>query len=125
MGAIHVPVIVRNPTQRDRAWQGTFLVDTGATDCLVPKKYLESIGLEPVGQRLYELADGNQLQVDITAALVEVMGQPVGATIIMAHDDIEPLLGITALESAGIEVDPRNEILKRLPSVRLKGFHQA
>jgi predicted aspartyl protease len=35
-------------------------------------------------------------------------------------DDSEPLLGVTALESAGIEVDPSNQKLKRLPAVRLK-----
>ena len=125
MGAIHVPVVIRNPIERDRAWEGLFLVDTGATDCMVPRRHLESVGLEPMGQRVYELADGSELQMDITAALVEVMGLPVGATIIMADGDAEPLLGVTALESAGIEVDPRNETLKRLPSVRLKGARQA
>ena len=125
MGAIHVPVVIRNPVERDRAWEGLFLVDTGATDCMVPRRHLESVGLEPMGQRVYELADGSELQMDITAALVEVMGLPVGATIIMADGDAEPLLGVTALESAGIEVDPRNETLKRLPSVRLKGARQA
>ena len=26
----------------------------------------------------------------------------------MADEDVEPLLGVTALESAGIEVDPRS-----------------
>jgi clan AA aspartic protease len=92
---------------------------------MVPRRHLESVGLEPMGQRVYELVDGSELQMDITAALVEVMGLPVGATIIMADGDAEPLLGVTALESAGIEVDPRNETLKRLPSVRLKGARQA
>ena len=32
------------------------------------------------------------------------------------------LLGVTALESVGIEVDPRNQMLKRLPTIRLKGL---
>ena len=31
-------------------------------------------------------------------------------------------MGVTALESVGIEVDPRNQTLKRLPAVRLKGL---
>ena len=35
-------------------------------------------------------------------------------------DEAEPLLGVTALESVGIEVDPANQRLKRLPAVRLK-----
>ena len=124
MGAIHVPVTIRNLAQRDRTWEGLFLVDTGATDCMVPRSLLESIGLAPEGQRVYEMADGTQMQIDVTAALVEFMGEAVGATIIMGNTDAEPLLGVTALESAGIEVDPRNETLKRLPSVRLKGFQQ-
>ena len=124
MGAIHVPVTIRNLAQRERTWQGLFLVDTGATDCMVPRSLLESIGLAPEGRRVYEMADGTQLQIDVTAALVEFMGEAVGATIIMGNTDAEPLLGVTALESAGIEVDPRNETLKRLPSVRLKGFRE-
>ncbi|MXZ25329.1 MAG: hypothetical protein F4Y80_10830, partial [Caldilineaceae bacterium SB0665_bin_21] len=37
----------------------------------------------------------------------------------------EPRLGLTALESVGIEVDPLNQRLKRLPAVRLKGVVRA
>ena len=122
MGAIHVPVTIHNPVQRYRFWEGIFLVDTGATDCLVPRGALESIGLLPVDQQVYELADGSDLRMDVTAALVEFMGKAVGANVIMSDTDAEPLLGVTALESAGIEVDPRNERLKRLPSIRLKGL---
>ena len=40
----------------------------------------------------------------------------------MASRGVEPLLGVTALESVGIEVDPLNQRLKRLPAVRLKGL---
>ena len=42
-------------------------------------------------------------------------------TVIYGPDDAEPILGVTALESVGIEVDPRSQRLKRLPAVRLKG----
>lgn len=48
------------------------------------------------------------------------MGDVTWATMIFGPDDAEPILGVTALESVGIEVDPRNERLKRLPAVRLK-----
>ena len=48
------------------------------------------------------------------------MGEVVGATIVMGDDRSEPLLGVTALESVGIEVDPRNQELRRLPFVRLR-----
>lgn len=71
------------------------------------------------------MADGSRLHMDVTAALVEFMGKAVGANVIMADTDAEPLLGVTALESAGVEVDPRNETLKMLPSIRLKGLRGA
>ena len=122
MGATHVTVAIRNLAEPDRVWEGLFLVDTGATDCLVPRQHLESIGLAPKGQRVYELADGSELRMDITAARVEFMGEFVGATIMFGETDAEPLLGVTALGSVGIEVDPRNQTLRRLPAVRLKGL---
>lgn len=37
MAVIHVTAAVRNPAEPDRVWEGVFLVDTGATDCLVPR----------------------------------------------------------------------------------------
>jgi hypothetical protein len=33
---------------------------------------------------------------------------------------MEPILGVTALESVGIVVDPANKTLKRLPAIPLK-----
>ena len=120
MGAIHVTVAIRNPAEPDRVWEGLFLVDTGATDCLAPRQFLESIGLAPKGQRVYELADGSEIRRDITVAQVEFMGELVGATVIFGDTNAEPLLGVTTLESVGIEIDPRNQTLKRLPAARLK-----
>ena len=81
---------------------------------------MEAIGLQPRGQRVYELADGRKIKVDITVAEIEFMGEIVGGTIIFGEAGAEPLLGVTALESVGIEVDPTNQRLKRLPAVRLK-----
>ena len=99
---------------------GLFLVDTGAVDCLVPGKALTSIGLRPKAQRTYELADGSEIKMNITTADVEFMGDLAGATVIFGADDAEPILGITARESVGIEVDPQNQRLKRRPATRLK-----
>ena len=122
MGATHVTVRITNPADSDRYWEGLFLVDTGATDSLVPRPHLEAIGLEPKGRRVYQLADGSDLVLDVTTADIEFMGEFVGGTIIFGEADAEPLLGVTALESVGIEVDPVNQRLKRLPAVRLKGM---
>ena len=111
---------VRNPADPERTWEGLFLVDTGATDCLVPRQHLEAIGLEPEGERIYSLADGSELQMLVTTGRIEFMGEVVGATIVMGDAGSEPVMGRTALDSAGIEVDPRNQELRRLPFVRLR-----
>ena len=124
MGATHVTVTIRNPADPDRAWEGLFLVDTGATDSLVPGQHLEEIGLRPKGRRVYELADGSEITVKVTTADIEFMGETVGGTVLFGEAGAEPLLGVTALESAGIEVDPTSQRLKRLPAVRLKPFRQ-
>ena len=125
MGATHVTVTIRNPAEPDRTWEGLFMVDTGAADSLVPRAHLEAIGLRPKGKRIRQLGDGSELSMDITTADIEFMGEIVGGTIIYGEADAEPLLGVTALESVGIEVDPLNQRLKRLPAVRLKGLAQS
>ena len=119
MGAVHVTVTIRNPAEPSRSWEGLFLVDTGATDSLAPRSHLEAIGLESKGLRVYETADGRKVKMDVTTADIEFMGDFTAGRIIMGDDDAEPLLGVTALESAGIEVDPVNKRLKKLPALRL------
>jgi len=120
MGVTQVTAAVRNPARPRKHWEGLFLVDTGEVDCLVPGKHLKALGLKPRGKRAYELADGSEVTLDVTVAEVEFMGETVGATVIFGPDNAEPILGVTALESVFIEVDPRSQRLKRLPAVRLK-----
>ena len=120
MGGIHIPVTIRNLAQRDRAWEGLLCAGIGITDSLVPRRHLESIGLESVGQqRSYRLPDGSEREFDIVIGLVEVMGRAVGATLIIGDDDAEGLLGTTTMASAGLEVDIDSGTLKRRRSIRL------
>ena len=123
MGITHVNVPISNPADPGQCWEGRFLVDTGAIDSLVPRPHLEAIGIEPEGQRMYELADGRKIAMDVGLARMEFMGELTGGLVVFGDADTEPLLGVTALESAGIEVDPLNQRLKKLPSVRLKDLH--
>ena len=96
------------------------MVDTGAFDSLVPRGTLEAIGLKPRGSRDYVLADGKPVTLEATVAEIEFEGVIVGGTVAYGPEGTEPLLGVTALESGGFEVDPRNERLKRLPGIMLK-----
>lgn len=120
MGATYVDVTIRNPAEPDRSWTGPFLVDTDAYDSLVPRQRLEAVGLLPRGSREYTLADGRSLSLDMTVAEIEFEGERVGGTVVYGEEDAEPLLGVTALESGGFEVDPCAGTLMRLPAVLLK-----
>lgn len=120
MGAIHINATVRNPAERQKCWQGRFLVGTGATESVVPKRHLHAIGLQPEELRLYELADGTEVELGVAGVRLELMDTFTLGLAVFGDDEAEPILGVTALESIGIEIDPRNQRLKRLPAVRLK-----
>lgn len=120
MGVTRITATIRNPAQPDSCWEGLFRVDADSMDCVVPRKYLRDIGLFPKGTRTYDGADGSATKVEITVAQVEFLSEIVGATVIFGDDDGEPILGMTALYSIGIEVDPHTQQLKRRPAVRVK-----
>jgi len=122
MGITQVTVAVRNPANPENSWEGLFLVDTGTVDCLVPGRHLRDLGIKPDGKNIYEHADGSEVAFEVGGAKIEFMGEIVHTNVIFGADDAEPILGVTALETVGIEVDPRSQRLKRLPSVRLKSM---
>ena len=86
---------------------------------------MESIGLPLRSQRRYGLGDGKEVRTDVTAARIEFMGEFTWGTIVFGDEDAEPLLGVTALESVGIEIDPHNHTMKKLPAVRMRGGFRA
>lgn len=122
MGLIHVSVALRVPGSSDGAYEAIFLVDTGATDSMAPASGLAMAGIRPVGRTSYELADGSVHEYDFGLAQIEFMGEVTAGRVIFGPDDAPPLLGVTALESVGITIDPANRTLKRLPAVPLKQF---
>ncbi|PYL05645.1 MAG: clan AA aspartic protease [Verrucomicrobia bacterium] len=124
MGYPHVAVEVSNLTRSKPSYVASFLVDSGAVVCLAPQKELRSAGIEPEGREAYELADGTPVEYDYGFARLSFMGSETVTKIIFGPDSVEPLLGVTALESVGIGVDPVTQTLKRyapLPLKDLKG----
>lgn len=120
MGFIRVTVTIKGLGAGNGAYAAEFLVDTGATDCLAPASALRRIGIEPVGTTSYELANGTVENYPFGLAQIDLMGETTAGRVIFGPDDAEPLLGVTALESVGITVDPTNRTLKRLPAIPLK-----
>ncbi|MEW6750761.1 MAG: retroviral-like aspartic protease family protein [Candidatus Latescibacterota bacterium] len=101
-------------------YEDVFLVDTGTTDSMVPVQELDRIGVSRMGTMAYELADGTIRQYAFGLARIEFMGKITAGRVVFGDPNSEPLLGVTALESVGIMVDPVNKTLKRLPAIPLK-----
>ena len=101
---------------------------------MAPGSELTSVGIRPGGRTRYELADGPTFapdgialrgagsvhEYDFGLAQIEFMGEITAGRIIFGPEGIEPILGVTALESVGITIDPATRTLKRLPAVPLK-----
>lgn len=102
------------------SYEELFLVDTGASDSMAPADELRSIGVTEVGRMLYELADGTVREFPYGLVRIEFMGEITAERVIFGDPGSEPILGVTALESVGIMVDPVNKTLKRLPAIPLK-----
>ena len=98
----------------------TFLVDTGAIDCLLPASVLHRAGIKPQRADFYELADGQLIEFPVGVARVEFMGSLAIAKVIFGPEGAEPILGAMALEYAGFTVDPSSQTLKRLAARSLK-----
>ena len=125
MGFIHVPVTLRSFERVDAAYEANFLVDTGATDSMAPASELRRIGVVPVGRLAYEHADGSAHVYEFGLARIELMEEVTSGRVLFGPDGVEPLLGITVLESIGVTIDPVRQTLRRLPTIRLKSLETA
>ena len=103
-----------------KSYEALFLVDTGATDSMAPGKDLEKIGIQKEGKMSYELADGTVKEYPFGLVRIEFMGETTAGRVVFGDPGCEPLLGVTALESVGLMVDPANKTLQRLPAIPLK-----
>lgn len=120
MGLTYVRVVLKPYQGGRRSYSGRFLVDTGATDALAPGKRLRAMGVRIEGTDSYELADGTLHNLPFGLVRIEFEGTVTAGRVVFGPDDAEPILGVTALESAGFTVDPKRQRLKRMPAIPLK-----
>ena len=119
MGFTHVAIKIGRLGSKN-LYDAEFLVDTGAMDSMAPSSELRRVGIEPVGRRLYELASGELEEYEYGLAEIRFMGEITSSDIIFGPENIEPILGVIALEGAGFLVDPKNQTLRKLRARPLK-----
>jgi clan AA aspartic protease len=114
MGTFTVSLQVGDLTGR-RFTQVEALVDTGASDTMLPADVLARLGLEPVEQLPYQLADDRIVNYGVGEARVRLDGRERTIPVVFGPVGVMPLLGSTALEIFHLGVDP---VQQRLIPVR-------
>ena len=120
MGLTYGTVALKRVGSANGRYEAVFLVDTGASDTMAPTSELQRVGIEPAGRLTYELAAGTLHEYTFGLAQIEFMGEVTAGRVIFGPEGTEPILGVIALQSVGIIVDPPTESLKRLPALSLK-----
>lgn len=120
MGTTHITAQVRDLACTGNPFEAEFLVDTGSLHCLAPGSRLRDAGVTPEGKQVHVLANGEPNEYEYGFARISFLGDETVTHIIFGPEEAEPLLGVVALESTGVVVDPANRTLKRLPAMPLK-----
>ena len=119
MGMFKVKVTLVNPKDEARCFSEDFWVDTGALYTFVPEDRLKAIGLEPLQTRELVLADGRRERRLLGEALFSIskLEGRMTCPVIFAPENSLYLLGVTALENFGVDVDPTTKTLKPILAV--------
>jgi clan AA aspartic protease len=94
------------------------LVDTGSTYTSLPESTLDSLGIERVEVRRFELGDNRVVEYSVGEARLRLEDREFTAVVIFAPDDASPLVGMTTLEMFGLGVDPIEQ--KLVPVIALR-----
>ena len=123
MGMFRKRVKVSNSKRPELFFEEEFWIDTGALYSFVPEDHLQRIGIEPAATRNLVLADGQQQTRLLGFCDFEIEGLEgqIPCPVIFAPQGSLFLLGATALENFGVEVDPMHKKLKPILAV-IGGF---
>ena len=112
MGITRLLCTVSHPIDLARSEEVELLVDTGAMISFVPQEILEKLGVPKQSRRSFRLANGQTIQRDVGLAVFSWNGYLSGAPVAFGESGDAHLLGVTALEAMGLQVDPTTQTLK-------------
>ena len=100
-----------NPEEPGRLVEVKAIVDTGAIYSVVRRDVLEQLGVKPVERRRFR-AFGGYVERDIGEVGMVLMGRRRIVPVIFGEDGDLAVVGVTALEIFGLEVDVVRGVLK-------------
>jgi predicted aspartyl protease len=94
-----------------------FLVDSGAIYSVVPAHVLDRLGIHPIAEQQFRLADGTKIVRRKGVALFRYRDRIGGADVIFGEDGDSQLLGAFTLQALGLSLDPLKRELRPLPMI--------
>lgn len=116
MGTFTVFVEVRNPDGRQFVGVEA-LVDTGASDTVLPQAVLRQLEITPIDRSSYRVADGRIVEYDVGEARIRIDGSERTALVVFGPEGTTALLGATTLELFHLAVDPVEQRLIPVPGL--------
>ncbi len=110
MGITFIDGEVEGPTGKTANVR--FFVDTGMTYSLLGKDTWQAIGLQPKRSASFTLADGTQLERQISECRLTLPQGDGYTPVILGEDGDEPLLGVVTLEILGLVLNPFTRTLQ-------------
>lgn len=117
MGLTVLELEVGNPAKPKKTQKLEFLIDSGAVYSVVPGRVLKKLGIKPVAEETFRLADGSKIVRKKGIALFKYGERVGGADAIFGEEGDSNLLGALTLEALGYSLDPLKRELKPLPMI--------
>jgi len=121
VGITYLEVDIGNPADISKTLSVEFMVDSGAIYTVAPAAVLDELGIEPITESIFWLANGEKIVHKRGGAYFQY-GDKVGiADVVFGEEGDSNLLGATTLESLGLALDPFKRELKPMPMI-IGGF---
>ena len=117
MGLTTLEIEVGNPATPEITESIDFLIDSGAIYSVVPIPILERLGINPLIEQEFRLADGSKIVRKKGIALFKYGDRIGGADVIFGEEGDTQLLGAFTLEALGLALDPLRRELRPLPMI--------
>lgn len=110
MGVTYVYGTVRGAGKSNERLK--FLVDSGTQYTLLPEVTWKKLRLKPKRQATFTLADGTQVEWDISEGQLTLDHGDGHTPVILGQPGDKPLLGVVTLEELGLMLNPFNRTLQ-------------
>ena len=117
MGLTVLEIEVGNPATPEVTEPIEFLIDSGAVYSVVPSDVLNRLGIRPVAEQTFRLADGTKIKRKKGIALFKYGDRVGGADVIFGEEGDQVLLGAFTLEALGLALNPIRRELHPLPMI--------